>query len=877
MDEQTSKFLQSFLTESADLLDAAEDAVLSLEHGLKPEKVDQLFRAIHTIKGNSGLFDLSRIKELAHIFENVLSSVRSGELSPNPDMIDIFLLSVDRLRQMIDRVEESESVVVDDLVTKLSQIKQPAETKPKAEPPATHPEIKNAFDKFCKKVREKIPGTAKLTDGFLSCAVFDLLAQDTTQLAEVSARLQKFRSMQQEEGNIVLHGISPSLVANFNDDKNPSLPYFIVFQSKTDPTKALDLANLKPTALDIIQSPLSKANEQNEEQTTQTKLQAPTTVIPIQKAAVETTKPADDLSQANIEKESHLKVPLPLIENLINLASETVIARNELMQKVELLNDPSLGVSAKKISYLVSRIQEGIMRTRLQELETLFQRVPRLVRDVSSQTGKQVNLIMDGGQVELDKTLIDSIRDPLTHIVRNAIDHGIELPEERIRIGKPREGKLHLDAFFRGGNVVIMIQDDGKGLDYSRIREKASQRGLLSVEAAKLATEQELADLVFQPGFSTSEKVTTTSGRGVGMDVVRTSLKKAGGSAEISSVTGKGTTILLTIPQTLSILTCILIRTKGTRFAIPQANVKELLQLDPKKIDQIQDSLAYEIRGQLLPLIRLEALLENITTINLEAAKHSSSGFVIVVETEQHRFGLLVDEILNPEEIVVKSLGQEFADVKIFSGAAIMGDGEAVLILDTAGIARQRNMQRNLDDSSESDQKEKDSSLERATSQGLEEAGYLVFESSSYFFGVPVSSIPRIELIELNRIENLLDFEIINHQNHIVPLLRMEQVFGLEKKIELFNQREAYMILFTLNGFRIGLLATEVHNVVTEFDSFDSNTFASNSVTAYALSGGKTIMLLDIDDLAERFKNGRYKTLKKHLTEQLEGTTGVKP
>lgn len=862
MDEQSSKFLKSFIVESTDLLDKAEEAILSLEQGFDQEKVDQLFRAIHTIKGNSGLFELNRIKELSHVFENVLSAVRSREIEPDVDMVDIFLLSVDRLRQMIDRIEDSEKTVVEDLVSRLSSLRGSAKSEERKTPADVQPDVRSVFENFCKKLRTKIPPAAMQTEDYLACAVMDLAAQDTGKLSEISARLQTFRKGK----TIILHGISPSLVSEFNEKAGKTLPYFIVFQSKEEPQQALTAAGLRTIALDVIHAP-----ETGEAEVNTLKPEKPVAVgTPAAKAIQQAQAERREEDATGVEKESHLKVPLPLIENLINLASETVIARNELMQKVEISGDPVLAVSAKKISYLISRLQEGIMRTRLQELDTLFQRVPRLVRDVCSQTGKQVQLITDGGNVELDKTLIDSIRDPLTHIVRNAIDHGIEAPDERIRLGKPREGKLRIEAFFRGGNVIITVQDDGRGLNYDRIREKAQQRGLLSAEAAKAATDAELADLIFLPGFSTSETVTTTSGRGVGMDVVRNSLKKAGGSAEVTSVRGTGTTIQLTIPQTLSIVTCILIKSGGTRFAIPQANVKELLQLDPSKLDQIQDSLAYEIRKHLLPLIHLQSLLQNMKGADVRETLDSlTSGFIIVVETEQHRFGLLVDEILNPEEIVVKSLGQEFAGVKIFSGAAIMGDGEAVLILDTAGIARHRNMQGNLSE----DEEEQRASTVLERLDGMEESGYLVFESSSYYFGVPVSSVPRIEQIEYNRIEKLLDFEILNHQNHIVPLLRLEKVFGLDRNVEMFSRKETYVILFTMNGFRLGLIADEVHNVVTDFEGVDRNTFTSESVTACALIGGRTTMLIDIENLAERFKNGRYRALKEHLSESLEGET----
>ncbi|MBW7858417.1 MAG: chemotaxis protein CheA [Leptonema sp. (in: Bacteria)] len=846
MDEQNSKFLQSFITESIDLLDIAEESILSLEKDFDQEKVDQLFRAIHTIKGNSGLFDLNKIKDLSHIFENVLTRVRSREIKPNVDMVDLFLLSVDRLKQLIDKIENSDSIKIDDLTNKLAALKSNEPTvaiqnESTAEPKsATEAEnIESVFQSFCTKIRTKLTNVEVKSNTFLSCAVIELSNQGTTKLSDISSRLQSFRA----DRNIVLHGISPSLLPDFKTNPTKSLPYFVVFESEVDPEIALSNSNLKAIAIDRIHTIENKSAVEKIDQVV-----APTTEVAQSASVVET----------------HLKIPLSLIENLINLASETVIARNELIQKADILNDPSMSVSVKKISYLVSQLQEGIMRTRLQELEATFQRLPRLVRDVSGQTGKLIRLTTEGGNVELDKTLIDSIRDPLTHLIRNSIDHGIESPDERIKAGKPKEGRLRVEAFFRGGNVIIMIADDGKGLNLERIRQKAEEKGILTAEAAKRATDSELADLVFLPGFSTSQSVTTTSGRGVGMDVVRSSLKKVGGTAEISSVQGQGTTVLLTIPQTLSIVTCILIESGGIRYAVPQVNVKELLLLDPKNLDTIHDELAYELRGRLLPLVHLEHLLGRSKEVEQESI---TTGFIVVVETEQHRFGLLVDEILNPEEIVVKSLGQEFSEVKVFSGAAIMGDGEAVLILDTTGIARQRAMEANLDLEHEVDEVT-DKTVQKTNE--LDEAGYLVFESASYYFGVPVSSMPRIEKIQVGQIETLLDFEVLNHQNRIVPLLRLEKVLNLEKRIELFNKREVYVILFTIDDFRIGFLANEVHNVMTEFEGLDYTTFTAESVIGCALVGSKTTMLLDIHSLTKRFQQGKFRQLKQFLADNLD-------
>ncbi len=389
--------------------------------------------------------------------------------------------------------------------------------------------------------------------------------------------------------------------------------------------------------------------------------------------------------------DSTIRVDVGLLDKLMNLVGEMVIARNQVMQYSSTFEDNAFVGTVQRLNLLTTELQVNVMKTRMQPIGNVWSKFPRVVRDMAIVCGKKVRYEMEGQETELDKTIIEAIRDPLTHMVRNAVDHGIEKPDVRARHGKPPEGKLHLHAFHEGGKVIIEISDDGGGIDPQRVRSKAIASKLITVEESSRMTDRELINLVFLPGFSTTDKVTNLSGRGVGMDVVRTNIEKIGGTVEIDSRLGHGTQVKLKIPLTLAIIPALTITSGGDRYAIPQVNLLELLRLEGEqiasRIEQIHGFPVYRLRGNLLPLVYLNEQLR------IDAPKHAPGEVnIVVLQADERQFGLVVDAIHDTEEIVVKPLQKHLKGIDVFAGATIMGDGRVALILDIVGIAQRSNV-----------------------------------------------------------------------------------------------------------------------------------------------------------------------------------------
>ena len=375
----------------------------------------------------------------------------------------------------------------------------------------------------------------------------------------------------------------------------------------------------------------------------------------------------------------------------MTLVGELVLARNQIVQYSGTLEDPAFLGTAQRLNLLTTELQAGVMKTRMQPIGTIWSKLPRIVRDMAVACGKKVRIDMDGQETELDKTIIEAIRDPLIHMVRNAVDHGIEPPDRRAALGKPAEGRLRLHAFHEGGKVIIEIADDGAGIDGGRVREKAVRVGLIAAEQAARLSDRELVGLVFLPGFSTTERVTHFSGRGVGMDVVRTNVEKIGGTVDLESHPGRGTTVKMKIPLTLAIIPALTVTTGGDRYAIPQVNLLELVRLEGERadrgIERIGDAPVYRLRGDLLPLVYLDRELQ------VETARPAGGDvYIVVLQADDRQFGLVVDDIHDTEEIVVKPLQKQLKGIPVLSGATIMGDGRVALILDVLGLAQRANV-----------------------------------------------------------------------------------------------------------------------------------------------------------------------------------------
>ncbi|HLH33162.1 MAG TPA: chemotaxis protein CheA [Alloacidobacterium sp.] len=456
--------------------------------------------------------------------------------------------------------------------------------------------------------------------------------------------------------------------------------------------------------------------------------------------------------------ESTLRVDVDLLNRMMNLVGELVLTRNQILQMVGA--DTNLTLLSRRLDMVTADLREAVMKARMQPVSHVFSKFPRMVRDLAQQLNKRVRLVMEGQETELDKSLLEAIKDPLTHSVRNAIDHGIEAPHLREAAGKDAEGTLRLRAYQEGSHVIIEVSDDGGGMKVERIRDKALERKLITRERAAQLSDRELMQLIFLPGFSTAEAVTNVSGRGVGMDVVRTNVEKIGGKVEIDSRAGRGTTLRLRIPLTLAIVPALIVHSRGQSFALPQGALSELVHLSSEQVSEqvewMEGAALYRLRGKLLPLVFLSSLLKQ-----REQASKSEEAYIAVLNAEGRRYGLVVDSLADPEEIVVKPLSSVLKQIGLFSGATVLGNGEMALILDPGAIATQSNIGMALED-------HEAEAPETALTDGLTE--YLLMQAGNEHAAVPLESVLRIERVPRARMEQLHGMPVLRFEDSLLPL-----------------------------------------------------------------------------------------------------------
>ncbi|MCU1375620.1 MAG: histidine kinase [Actinomycetia bacterium] len=514
--------------------------------------------------------------------------------------------------------------------------------------------------------------------------------------------------------------------------------------------------------------------------------------------------------------DSSVRVDVRLLDNLMTLVGELVLARNRVVQLVTEGQDPALVATSQRLSLITTELQESAMKTRMQPIGNVWSKFPRIVRDLAGVCNKSVRVEMEGEETELDKTIIESIKDPLTHLVRNSVDHGIESREVRTSMGKSAEGRLLLRAFHEGGQVIIEISDDGAGLNPDKIRAKAVERGLVTAEEAARLTERDLSQLIFEPGFSTAETITNVSGRGVGMDVVRTNIEKIGGSVDISSAPGEGTTFRIKIPLTLAIIPALIVTAGAERFAIPQINLLELVRLDGAEaraaIEHLHGTPVYRLRGNLLPLVHLHEQLE------IEKLKDDDVINIVVLRADDRAFGLVVEGVSDSAEIVVKPLGNHFKGLTTFAGATILGDGRVALILDVMGLAQRSNVVSEARDRSLSEL------TDRADVEVAETTAALLFRTpDDGRMALSLALVDRLEELSPSAIERTGDSEVVQYRGDILPLLRLAAVLP-ERRLLARNEAEAtatandllQVVVVRHGDHRVGLVVDQILDIVDQ-------------------------------------------------------------
>jgi two-component system, chemotaxis family, sensor kinase CheA len=464
--------------------------------------------------------------------------------------------------------------------------------------------------------------------------------------------------------------------------------------------------------------------------------------------------------------DSAIRVDVDLLDGLMNLVGELVLARNQLVRGVMESGDTALVRSAQRLGMITSELQEGIMKTRMQPIDHIWSKLPRVIRDLSNSLGKQVQLVMQGKETELDRSLLEAVKDPLTHLVRNAVDHGIEQPEQRTAAGKSAEGTLTLRAYHEGGHVAVEVADDGAGMDVDRIAQKAIDKGLLRAEQVATMDKRDIMAMVFQPGFSTATQVTNVSGRGVGMDVVKTNIERIGGAVSVDSTLGEGTVWRLTIPLTLAIIQALTVDCGDQRYVVPQVAVLELVFIDGQstKIEYASGAPVYRLRGKLLPLVRLDRAL------GLEVGGDQGV-YIMVLQADGRRFGLVVDRVLNTEEVVVKALNTRFKDIGMYAGATILGDGKVGLILDVSSLARRSHL-------AQDSERENVTGAARGSTAGGSGERLLVTAVGERRVAIPLDTVTRLEEFPRDRIEHAGSREVVQYRGQILPLVRLSHLLG---------------------------------------------------------------------------------------------------
>ncbi len=935
MSIEIDETMQIYIEESLEHLADIENDFLAIEEAgenIDEDRVNKVYRAAHSIKGGAGFMGLTNIKDLTHEMENILGKIRSLELVPNPEIVNILLLASDAVRDLMNDVVTSNDKDISEHVKALkaildsssdpeeSSFQKPLPSENIAEevlPPTpsdtsgSTTEIALPGEKPVFTIKEKEITDVRAEGKHIYLVSIDLIRDIHQKEKTIPILLEEINAT----GVVLRSTIDMKGTGALDKKSMPArLPFLILFATILQPADINALFEIDVRNIFVFSENKSivSIHDLFSPQPVESKPEVNKEIKLLnddkQTAAVKTVGSEKKVAtQTNIspvtstEPESSLRVHVRLLDSLMNLAGELVLSRNQLLQAISSEDKHVSEQAGQRIDMITSELQEAIMQTRMQSIANVFNKFPRVVRDLAMTLGKNVDLALEGKSVELDKTIIEGISDPLTHLVRNAVDHGIETPEERQKNGKNPTGQVLLKAFHEAGQVNIEISDDGKGLDGDKIAASAVEKGLIKDEQVRMMSEKEKTSLIFLPGFSTAAEITDVSGRGVGMDVVKTNLDKLGGVVDIDSTIGGGTTIRIKLPLTLAIIPSQITVTGNERYAIPQVNLEELLRIPAKqvktRIEKVGNAEVVRLRGNLLPLIKLADVIgikktyrdpengtmkedqrENIADRRSKASPdytvsepnklspatttqedwenkrregdrryHAASALnIVVVSTGAMKYGLVVDELHDSEEIVVKPLGKDLKNCKGYAGATIMGDGRVALILDVSNLAQMAGLtsvestQRSAELAHEEHEKDK---------AGQDKQSLLLFRSAvDEQFAIPLQQVERIEKIKTADIETVGNKHIIQYRGGSLPLFSIDQVAGVKP---LQKKEDLLVIVSILAGKGVGLMAMGPIDTQQVSIDIDDITLKQTGIMGSAIIGDQTTMLVDILDIVQ--------------------------
>ncbi|MEM9039133.1 MAG: chemotaxis protein CheW [Actinomycetota bacterium] len=809
--EEDDEIIGEFLAECYEGLERIEQGLVVLE--ATPDDtptLTEVFRILHTIKGTCGFLGFGKLETVAHRGENLLSLLRDSVLEMDGEITDALLATNDAIGVILGSIEASGEEGDQDFSSLIATLETlaaradhvtsggaaapaPAETIEVADEPAAEPPADTETDAGVETDVEQVEASDESTD-------------DASLVAEQAEVDTEAAASELVEGVIA--------EAKADDPSSDRIGDLLVADGVADRTD-VEVAAAEQSLGDSRKIGNILVDEGRAE-----------------RKDVETAA-----SRQRGAADSSIRVDVGVLDTLMNLVGELVLSRNEIVQLTGDDKNEGFVAPAQRLNLITSELQESVMKTRMQPIGTIWNKLPRVVRDLSHQFDKQIRLEMEGKETELDRTILEAVKDPLTHMIRNTVDHGIEDPDVRVAAGKDAEGYLRLSASHEGGQVNIEITDDGGGIDAAKIRKKAVEKGVITAEVAETLPDAAAVNLIFAPGFSTAEKVTGVSGRGVGMDVVRTNIERIGGSVEVKTTVGRGTSFKIKIPLTLAIIPALIVRCDGQRYALPQLSLQELVRLGPnQKIEDVHGAPVYRLRDRLLPIVDLRSQL-GADRVDRDDAN------IVVLHADGRPFGLIVDSIADTEEIVIKPLGRTVSDSEMFSGATVMGDGSVALILDVNGLAASSGVL----SSAASVAMEAEEEAEQANSLDTIDGRtvLLVGLADDNRAAILLDQVDRLEEFAPDAIEMSGHRDVVQYRGEVMPLVDLGPSTGRGSGTIGMGQSVS-VVVCSIEGQPVGLAVDGILDIVSQPDVRRDGAGDVESVVVE----GRLIDLVDAHEIA---------------------------
>ncbi len=839
MDELVS----DFIAETREGLETLDSELVRFEKNPgDPEVLGGVFRLIHTIKGTCGFLGLMRLQTVAHAAENVLGEFRDGSLAVTPAAVSAILDTVDLIRDLVDGLARTGLEPAGDdgeLIGRLEGVLAGASADGAAPVMSAPTAVETSADP--RPLIQRLGGEATL-DAAVESALSRLHAWPAVNAAFLSVDPDRLQGELRDclttgaSGSAAAVSLSATVrglvgapveavalaglmdivglcLAELDVDDRSLADLAAVFAAETTAAPLVEIAPA-PVESPTAPSPSSEAI-------------APVAAAPVSSRPKTLTPDASDVELAGPAQT--IRVSVDALEHLMTVASELVLIRNQLIQVLRLDPESPFAAPLNRLNQVTTELQEGVMTTRMQPISGAWAKLPRLVRDLAQDLGKSIELSMHGQETELDRQVLELIKDPLTHMIRNAADHGIETPADRLAAGKSEAGRITLQARHEGGAIVIEVMDDGRGLSATKLRAKGVSQGLITAAQAEAMSDSEARHLIFRPGFSTAPEITAVSGRGVGMDVVRTNIERIGGAIEMTSTEGAGTRFTIRIPLTLTIVSALIVECCGERFAMPQSCVIELVSASDgsgRVVEYVDDAAVLRLRDRLLPLVSLGTLLG--LPANVEVTGESC---IVVAQVGSFTFGVIVDRVFDTEEIVVKPVASVLRHLKLYSGATILGDGSVILILDFKGISQEAGAQQSADGARDE--------LELPASASMERTALLTFHAGDATpRAVPLSRVARIEELLSHQIETVEGRTVIQYRGGLMPVVDVDA-----RPVQPWTDETTRPLLVFARGEQaVGLLVDEIVDIVE-----DEPAKVGDPDTAGLIVAGRATEMVDID------------------------------